>query len=73
MLHCLKHSLNDRDSLALQLHVNYIGQNPKDPVNPIMRNFCKRVGCNLDMLVNIVLKGFWSQVQYDLKRDKYIV
>lgn len=72
-MNLLKRPLNDKDSLALQLHVSYIEQNPNDPVNPIMKNFCKRVGCDLNDLVRIVLKGFWMEVSHKLKRDRFII
>ncbi len=72
-LRFLKKPLNDKDSLALQLHVNYIEQNPNDPVNPIMKNFCDRVGCDLSYLIRVVLAGGWNEVQRELRGGKYII
>lgn len=68
-LHGKSRRLSDKDCLALQMHVSWIEEHAFDenPSNPIIDNFCHRVGIDMHDLVRIVVRGHWPEVEKKLR------
>jgi len=73
----VKKPLGPRDKNAFLLHADYIKDHPDDPINPILHNFCKRVGIDEKAFVCQVLHTFegvstWMEYERAMRHRKLI-
>ena len=64
--------LNSSDRLAFNLHMTYIMNNPENPKNIIIWNFCKRTGINYSDMITCILAPSWPEQEHELRVRGYI-